>query len=306
MATAQQVIQVAIQEIGYHEKASNSQLDDKTANSGSNNFTKYARDLDSIGDFYNGPKQGLAFCDIFNDWCHWIANGRDVDKTLHELNQPRKSAGAGCKYSYGYYKKIGRVGKEPRIGAQIFYGSSESTISHTGIVENFDNQFIYTIEGNVSNSVKRLKTPRNSPKIYGYGYPLYDIEPTSPSNTSVTSYTPSNKEIALGSMDALKKEVQATGQVYNCDSLNVRTLPGAGNPQLKSVPSIPNGTIVEILDKVNAANDKAWYYIRIGGKVYGFVSASYIQLVNTSGVVANTSSVSKAIYEDGSATYSTR
>lgn len=36
---------IAETEIGYLEKKSNSQLDDKTANAGSNNYTKYARDL---------------------------------------------------------------------------------------------------------------------------------------------------------------------------------------------------------------------------------------------------------------------
>lgn len=44
--TADRVIEVAKAEVGYKEKASNSNLDDKTANAGSNNYTKYARDFD--------------------------------------------------------------------------------------------------------------------------------------------------------------------------------------------------------------------------------------------------------------------
>lgn len=43
---ASAVVAVAIGELGYVEKASNSQLDDKTANPGSANWTKYARDFD--------------------------------------------------------------------------------------------------------------------------------------------------------------------------------------------------------------------------------------------------------------------
>ena len=35
-------------EINYLEKKTNSQLDDKTANAGDNNFTKYARDRKSV------------------------------------------------------------------------------------------------------------------------------------------------------------------------------------------------------------------------------------------------------------------
>ena len=42
--TAKQLVSIAEAEIGYHEKASNSNLDSKTANSGNKNYTKYARD----------------------------------------------------------------------------------------------------------------------------------------------------------------------------------------------------------------------------------------------------------------------
>lgn len=45
MKSIEKVLSIARQEIGYLEKRSNSQLDSKTANAGSNNYTKYARDL---------------------------------------------------------------------------------------------------------------------------------------------------------------------------------------------------------------------------------------------------------------------
>ena len=44
-------------EINYLEKKTNSQLDDKTANAGDNNFTKYARDLDNISGYIVTGKQ---------------------------------------------------------------------------------------------------------------------------------------------------------------------------------------------------------------------------------------------------------
>ena len=43
---ASAVIKTAIAEIGYKEKRTNAQLDDKTANAGGGNYTKYARDFD--------------------------------------------------------------------------------------------------------------------------------------------------------------------------------------------------------------------------------------------------------------------
>lgn len=41
---------------GYLEKKDKNNLDDKTANAGSKNCTKYARDLDALG-FYNGKSR---------------------------------------------------------------------------------------------------------------------------------------------------------------------------------------------------------------------------------------------------------
>lgn len=73
---ASAVVAVAIGELGYVEKASNSQLDNKTANPGSANWTKYARDFDEkYPKWYNGKKNGHEWCDMFVDWCHLTAFG---------------------------------------------------------------------------------------------------------------------------------------------------------------------------------------------------------------------------------------
>lgn len=48
MYDRQKVITIALAEVGYLEKASNAQLDDKTANAGKKNFTKYARDMKAV------------------------------------------------------------------------------------------------------------------------------------------------------------------------------------------------------------------------------------------------------------------
>ena len=58
--TANQLIAIAKAEVGYLEKASNSQLDNKVENAGYNNYTKYARDLYAAG-YYNGNKNGFAW-----------------------------------------------------------------------------------------------------------------------------------------------------------------------------------------------------------------------------------------------------
>lgn len=169
------VIAVAKSEVGYKEKASNSNLDNKTANAGFANYTKYARDFDTkYPNWYNGKKNGYAWCDMFVDWCFLTAYGYEA--ALKLLCQPEKSAGAGCTYSYAYYKRKGQVGKTPKVGAQIFFGASENNLSHTGIVYGFDNNKVYTIEGNTSDCVAYREYSRSSSYVFGYGYPAYDAE----------------------------------------------------------------------------------------------------------------------------------
>ena len=90
---ANKVIQIAEAEIGYLEKKTNAKLDDKTANAGNKNYTKYARDLDALG-FYNGRKNGFAWCDIFVDWCFVQAYG--LEAALKLTNQPLGKANCGA------------------------------------------------------------------------------------------------------------------------------------------------------------------------------------------------------------------
>ena len=110
--TASKVLQIAAGEIGYKEKKSNSQLDNKTANAGSGNYTKYARDFDQKHPaWYNGKKQTAAWCDMFVDWCFLTAFG--YKKALELLCQPEHSTGAGCTFSAGFYINKGQFYKSP-------------------------------------------------------------------------------------------------------------------------------------------------------------------------------------------------
>ena len=166
------VVSLSLNEVGYHEKASNYMLDDKTANSGSGNYTKYARDLDNISGFYNGAKQGYAYCDVFVDWIFVQAFGADVGRRV--IYQPLNSLGAGCTYSMGYYKSNNAFTNVPKIGDQIFFGNSyEST--HTGIVVDVSNGQVITVEGNTSDGVYRRTYSINDGKILGYGVPNYSL-----------------------------------------------------------------------------------------------------------------------------------
>lgn len=174
MNEIERVIGIAKKEIGYLEKKSNSQLDDKIANSGNGNYSKYARDLDNISGFYNGKKNGYSWCDIFVDWCFVQAFG--VTRALELLCQPKASCGAGVGYSAQYYKNKGQFyTSNPNVGDQVFF----SKYAHTGLVVKVDSNYVYVVEGNTGspvNGVKEKKYNLNSTSIVGYGRPNYSTD----------------------------------------------------------------------------------------------------------------------------------
>ena len=174
MITAEHVLTVARQELGYYEKKTNAQLDDKTANAGSGNYTKYARDLHAAG-FYNGSKQGHAWCDQFVDWCFFTACEGDKERAEALLCQTG-DLGAGVGYSAGYYKKQNRFFESnPQPGDQIFF-YKDGVWTHTGLVLEVAGGKVYTIEGNKSNHVAKCVYPLNYATIKGYGRPCYGEE----------------------------------------------------------------------------------------------------------------------------------
>lgn len=128
------VISTAEAEVGYVEKKSNSNLDSKTANAGSGNYTKYWRDVKP--DF-----QGESWCACFVSWCFMVTFGQDAAKKL--LGH----------FPFVYCPTLAAktTNKTPKRGAVIlFWRSSKNRYGHTGIVYDVDNTYVYTIEGNTS------------------------------------------------------------------------------------------------------------------------------------------------------------
>ena len=199
---ASELIKVATAEVGYLEKETNKNLDSKTANAGDENYTKYARDFDKkYTNFYNGKKNGFAWCDIFVDWCFVKAFGVEQAKKL--LGQPNKSCGAGCSFSADYYKKIGCFSNKPIVGAQIFFRDSKGVPCHTGIVYKVGTKYVYTIEGNTSSAVgvvsnggavAKKQYALNYSRIYGYGIPKFDKEPVTPVKVVTTASSSSQQK----------------------------------------------------------------------------------------------------------------
>lgn len=129
----EKVIRIARNEIGYLEKKSNSQLDSKTTNAGSKNYTKYWRDI-------KPSYQGQPWCAAFVSWCFMKAFGQTNAKKLLKH------------WPYVYCPTLGNLfarNANPKIGdIVIFYHNG--TFTHTGIVTAVIGDRFYTIEGNTS------------------------------------------------------------------------------------------------------------------------------------------------------------
>lgn len=211
---ALKIIQIALAEVGYLEKASNSQLDSKTANAGKNNYNKYARDIWS-------SLQAQPWCDIFVSWC---------------AIQAGESAAVG-KYAYvpshvQFFKNKGqyfaRGAKTPQAGDIIFFQNE----SHVGLVEYVSGGYVHTIEGNTSGGstlvangggVFQKAYSLTSSYIQGYGRPSYSSGNATSTTTTTKTTTKEDFEVAK-----TYKNGRTDEPVYADTKLTIKT--GSLNP----------------------------------------------------------------------------
>lgn len=224
----QKVIDVALAEVGYLEKETNSNLDSMTGNAGDGNYTKYSRDLAEVS-YFNGRKQGAAWCAVFVAWSFFKAYGKAA--ALKLLCQPTKAAnncGAGCRYAMDYFKAKGQLHtSNPEPGDMIFfYSKDKSSIAHTGLVYNVDSKKVYTVEGNTNGAngvidngggVCTKSYSLTYARIAGYGRPDFDVAQVQDEQVeapkkeaSYTSYTVKKGDSLWG----IAKKLLGSGSKY--------------------------------------------------------------------------------------------
>lgn len=127
------IIATAKAEVGYLEKKSNSNLYDKTANAGSNNYTKYWAEIQP-------GYQTQPWCACFVTWVFTQVFGKDTATKLLKH------------YPYVYCPTMASLFKlyaDPQVGdIVIFYRGG--TFAHTGIVTYVKGDYFETVEGNTS------------------------------------------------------------------------------------------------------------------------------------------------------------
>ena len=177
----------------------------------------------------------------------------------------------------GIWKEDGTI--TPKVGDIVCYNWDDSTqpndgwADHIGVVETVTeaNKTFMVIEGNMNGVVGRRQVAFGWGKIRGFARPAYASKSESASTPTVTPVKTDTS--------APSKTPKWTGQVYNCTLLNVRTWAGTENPNIKSYPKLAKGNKVDVCDTVKDKNNSKWYYVRIAGKYYGFVSAKYIKKI---------------------------
>ena len=202
MSNIEKVIAIALNEEGYLEKKNKNNLDSKTINAGSNNYTKYWADM--------APSyQGQPWCACFVNWCFKHAYGETEAKNL------LCTKGAWSYYtptSAQYFKNMYQWFTTPQRGDVIFFKNSQR-ICHTGIVLEVKNGRVYTIEGNTSGGstleanggcVAKKNYPLGYNRIAGYGRPKYDTTSTPTKTTSIKKVIPplANPTVKSGSKGA--------------------------------------------------------------------------------------------------------
>mgnify|MGYP002769298972 FL=1 len=318
---------------GYLEKKSNAYLDDFKKNAGYNNYTKFARDVNSWG---QPGCQGQPWCAEYQFWK--LVNVLGITRALQIM-------GGGfynCVSITNWAKKNGTWHSTPKDGALVIFRDG----SHIGSVRSYSNTYIYTNEGNTSSaagvianggSCRNKRYLRSDPVIDGYIWIAWGDEKTSTEIWKATGTATSTVDdlyiretpngyvlgqinkgnrveingeksgmwtkvkvtgIGIGwaatkylQIDGVKNATttiskkqdktqrQYTGQV-TASSLNVRTWAGAEYPNIRKYPTLNKGNKVDVMNFTQKAKDGvSWYYIRIAGKYFGFVSAKYIKKV---------------------------
>ncbi|WP_418423949.1 GH25 family lysozyme [Blautia sp.] len=241
----------------YLEKGTLAYLDDFQRNAGYNNYTKFARDVNSWG---QPGCQGQSWCAVYQFWK--LVKVFGLKKALQIM-------GGGfynCQSVTRHAKANGTWKKTPKKGALIIFRNG----AHIGSIRKYDTTYAYTNEGNTSSAAgvvanggacRNKKYKLTDPAIDGYVWIDYGATADQTSTATAIKLNKTPKYVA---------KVTAT-------ELNVRSWAGAENPKIKKWPLLKKGNLVDVCDTIKAADKSEWNYIRIAGKYYGFVAKKYLK-----------------------------
>lgn len=244
----EKVILIAKNEIGYLEKKSNSQLDSKTANAGSNNYTKYWRDI-------KPSYQGQPWCAAFVSWCFMEAFGLDTAKKLLKH------------WPYVYCPTMAdlfTLNSNPKVGdIVIFYRNG--TFTHTGIVIKVSGDRFWTVEGNTSGGSTIIANGGGVCQKSYYNSNLPGTKFCTPNYSLVKNTT------SVSDSDTTKKQNTRAYIAQIKKDTKCYTKSNKNSPS-KLFPKLKKGAVVEVMKYTETdSSGLKWYFIRIPHPAEGFV-----------------------------------
>lgn len=248
MNAIDKLIQIAKNEVGYLEKASNSQLDSKTANAGENNYTKYWRDV-------KPSYQGQPWCAGFVSWCFMKAFGQEKAKELLKH------------WPYVYCPTMAdlfTLNSNPKVGdIVIFYRNG--VFAHTGIVIKVSGDRFWTVEGNTSGGSTIIANGGGVCQKSYYNSNLPGTKFCTPNYSLVKDTTP------VSDSDTVKKQnIRAYIAQIKKDT-KCYTKSNKNSPS-KLFPKLKKGAVVEVMKYTETdSSGLKWYFIRIPHPTEGFV-----------------------------------
>ncbi|MCY0946836.1 CHAP domain-containing protein [Streptomyces antarcticus] len=173
---------------------------------------------------YSNETPGLEWSD-FQAWCATFVSWCALKAGLAAL-YPRT---ASCLTGVSWFKQRKQFSAYPAVGAQVFFGKNGGT--HTGLVYDYDDTYVYTIEGNTNASgspegdgVYEKKHRRTDAYVYGYGYPAFA--------EGIKSADPAWKD------KAPKPQPPAPQPVSQIVALNPAVKPGAEHAQVRDLQQL--------------------------------------------------------------------
>lgn len=240
MSAIDKLIQIAKNEIGYLEKASNSQLDSKTANAGENNYTKYWRDI-------KPDYQGQPWCAAFVSWCMMKAFGLDTAKKLLKH------------WPYVYCPTMAdlfTLNANPKIGDIVIF-KRNGEFAHTGIVIKVSGDRFWTVEGNTSGGSTIIANGGGVCQKSYYNSNLPGTKFCTPNYSLVKDTTP------VSDSDTVKKQNTRAYIAQIKKDTKCYTKSNKNSPS-KLFPKLKKGAVVEVMKytETDSAGLK-WYFVRI-------------------------------------------
>ena len=254
------LIATARAEVGYLEKKSNSQLNDKTANAGYNNYTKYWRDV-------YPQYQAEPWCAAFVSWCMMKTFGLETAKKLLKH------------WPYVYCPTLGslftKYANPQRGDIVIFYRNG--TFTHTGLVTKVEGDKFYTIEGNTSAGTSIIANGGGVCAKSYYNSNLPGTKFCRPDYSIVTSILTSNT-----SSNASNQPNQASNSSYSkwvgscTKDRTVVYSKASGTTTLSSYKSLNKGNLVDVIGESGYR-----YKVKIAGKYTGYIDKTYLIVPTT-------------------------